>query len=99
MNEMTLVEAVADIRKVETTGQVRRIGSEMLLALARKQIPAADVEAGAKMMAAVSLSMHTEVKLALAAITIREKGAELAKVAHMGAALIGGPAPANDGLL
>lgn len=83
------LDAVRDIERVETTGQVRRIGSQMLLALLRKEISAADVEAGAKMIAAVSMNMHTEVKLAMAAITLREKGAELAKVAHLGQTLIG----------
>lgn len=61
----------------------------MLLALLRKEISAADVEAGAKMIAAVSMNMHTEVKLAMAAITLREKGADIAKVAHIGQTLIG----------
>jgi hypothetical protein len=90
----TTLQAVSDIERVETTGQVRRIGSQMLLALLRKEISATDVEAGAKMIAAVSMSMHTEVKLAIAAMNLREKGADIAKVAHIGQTLIGGPS--ND---
>lgn len=86
---MSTLDAVRDIERVETTGQVRRIGSQMLLALLRKEISATDVEAGAKMIAAVSMNMHTEVKLAIAAMTLRDKGAEIAKVAHLGQTLIG----------
>jgi len=86
------LESLSDIDRVETTGQVRRIGAQMLLALARKEISATDVEAAAKMMAAQSMHMQTEVKLAIAAITLREKGANLADVARMGQQLIGGTA-------
>lgn len=87
-SEATL-NAISDINRVETTGQVRRIGSQMLLALARKEVSATDVEAAAKMIAAVSANMHTEVKLAMAAITLREKGANLAQISHLGQTLIG----------
>lgn len=83
------LDGISDIHRVETTGQVRRIGSQMLLALARKEISATDVEAAAKMIAAVSANMHTEVRLAMAAITLREKGASLAEVAHLGQTMIG----------
>lgn len=86
------LESLSDIDRVETTGQVRRIGAQMLLALARKEISATDVEAAAKMMAAQAMHMQTEVKLATAAITLREKGANLADVARMGQQLIGGTA-------
>ena len=83
------ISALSDIDRVTTTGQVRRIGSQMLLALSRKEISATDVEAGAKMVAAISLNMQTEIKLALAAITLREKGAQIGKVAHLGKTIIG----------
>lgn len=85
-----LIESLSDIGRVETTGQVRRIGSEMLLALARREISAADVDAAAKMVAAISLNMHTEVRLALAAADLRGKGVQLAEVARLGQARIDG---------
>ena len=88
--------SLSDIDRVETTGQVRRIGAQMLLALARKEISATDVEAAAKMMAAQALHMQTEVKLAVAAIALREKGADLAKTALMGQQLIGGTATTDQ---
>lgn len=89
------LDSLSDIGRVETTGQVRRIGAQMLLALARKEISATDIEAAAKMIAAQAMHMQTEVKLAVAAITLREKGANLAKPAQMGQQLIGGTAT-ND---
>lgn len=86
------LESLADIERVEMTGQVRRIGAQMLLALARKEISATDVEAAAKMMAAQALHMQTEVKLAVATIQLREKGVSLGKIAPMGTQLIAGSA-------
>lgn len=88
------LDAVKHIHRVETTGHVRLIGSEMLLGLYRGEIPANDVEAGARMIAAISLNMHTEIKLAIAADNLRQRGADLAKVAHMGSTLIGQARPA-----
>lgn len=84
------LESLSDIDRVETTGQVRRIGAQMLLALARKEISPTDVEAAAKMIAAQAMHMQTEVKLAIAATALREKGASLGKIAHMGQQVIGG---------
>lgn len=84
------LDSLADIERVETTGQVRRIGAQMLLALARKEISATDVEAASKMIAAQAMHMQTEVRLAVAAITMREKGADIGKAAQMGQQLIGG---------
>lgn len=89
------LQSVANIECMKTTGQVRRVGSEMLLALVRKEISATDVEAGAKMIAAISMNMQTEVKLAMAAMTIRDSGANLAKIEHFGATLIGDTSEAS----
>lgn len=86
-----LVEALSDIDRMETTGDVRRVGAEMLLALARKEISATDVDAAAKMVAAQAAHMMAEVKTAIQAQVIREKGGELAKVSHLGRTLIGRP--------
>lgn len=83
------LESLADIDRVETTGHVRRIGAQMLLALARKEIASSDVEAAAKMIAAQAMHMQTEVKLAVAAIQLREKGAQLGEVVRLGQQIIG----------
>lgn len=85
------LESLSDIGAVSTTGDVRRIGAQMLLALARKEIPAADVEAAAKMMAAQAALLSTEVKIAKAAIELREKGGQLTKLATLGHMVIGTP--------
>lgn len=57
-----VVEALADIEHFEDGAQLRRIGGEMLLALARKQLPAADVEAAAKMILALSANWSTQLR-------------------------------------
>ena len=84
------LESLSDIDRVETTGHVRRIGAQMLLALARKEISAVDVEAASKMIAAQALHMQTEIRLAMAASTLREKGADIGRVAQIGQQHIGG---------
>ncbi len=85
----SLVESLSDIDAVRDTGTVRRIAGEMLLALARKEVSATDIEAAARLVAAQAAHMGAEVKVARAQIELREKGADLGKVAQMGKALIG----------
>lgn len=85
------LESLQDIGRVETSGDIRRIGAQMLLALARKEISATDLEAAAKMIDAQANSLNAEVKLAKAAIELRERGADLGKVVHIGRTLIGTP--------
>lgn len=85
------LESLSDIDRVETAGDVRRIGAQMLLALARKEISATDLEAAAKMVDAQANHLSAEVKLAKAAIELRERGADLGKVVHIGRTLIGTP--------
>lgn len=82
-SENTL-ESLVDIDRVETTGQVRRIGAQMLLALARKEIPRDDVVAAGKMIDAMANSMQAEVRLAMSAVLLREKGGDLGRVESMG---------------
>ena len=86
---ITTLEAVADMQEVKTTGDLRRIVANSLLALARKEISATDVETMAKGLDAISNSLNAEVRVAKTAIELREKGADLAKVAHLGNMLIG----------
>jgi len=85
------LESLADIGRVETSGDIRRIGAQMLLALARKEVSATDLEAAAKMIDAQANSISAEVKLAKAAIELRERGADLGKIVHLGRTLIGKP--------
>lgn len=85
------LDSLSDITAVETGGDIRRIGGQMLLALARKEIPSSDVDAAAKMVAAISLNMQAEVAVAKAAVELRAKGADLGKVEQMGRLRIGKP--------
>ena len=85
------LESLSDIQRVETAGDVRRIGAQMLLALARKEISATDLEAAAKMIDAQANHMNAEVKIARTAIELRERGADLGKIVHLGKTLIGNP--------
>jgi hypothetical protein len=87
----SLIDALSDIERMETTGDVRRVGAEMLLALARKEISATDVDAAAKMVAAQAAHMAAEVKTAINAQTIREKGGDIGRIQHLGRTLIGAP--------
>ena len=83
------LEALQDIDQVRTAGDIRRIGAQMLLALARKEISATDLDAASKMIDAQAHSLEAEVKVAKAAIELRERGADLGKVVHLGQTLIG----------
>lgn len=84
-----MLQNLSGITAMKTTGDARRVGCEMLLALARKEISATDVEAGAKMLASVSAMLHTEVKAHMVAAQLRKEGADIGKLAHIGQMLIG----------
>ena len=85
----TLTESLEGLQEVTTQGDLRRIVANTLLALARKEISATDVEAMAKGLDAISNSLNAEVRVAKTAIEIRDKGGDLGKVAHLGSMLIG----------
>lgn len=85
----TTLEALEDMKAVETQGDLRRIVANSLLALARKEISAADVEAMAKGLDSISNSLNAEIKVAKTSIELREKGASLGTVTHLGRMLIG----------
>lgn len=89
------LEALQDIDQVRTAGDIRRIGAQMLLALARKEISATDLDAASKMIDAQAHSLEAEVKVAKASIELRERGADLGKVVHLGQTIIGS-APKAD---
>jgi uncharacterized protein HemX len=50
----TLVDSVADMEQATTQGDLRRLVANSLLALARKEISATDVEAIAKRLNSIS---------------------------------------------
>jgi hypothetical protein len=89
----TLVESLADVDSIRTGGDVRRLVANSMLALVRKEISATDVLALASGCDSISNSINTELKVAKAQIELREKGAEIGKVAHMGSLLIGSTNP------
>lgn len=90
---VTLTESLKDLDSVETVGQLRRIASQMLLSIARKETSAADAIASAKLLSSISQNMDSEIKLHLAAITLREKGGQIPKLAHFGQTLVDGGTP------
>lgn len=85
----TTLESLAELPQVATSGDLRRIVANSLLALARKEISATDVEAMAKGLDAISNSLNAEMKIAKTSIELRSRGADLGKVAHLGQMLIG----------
>ena len=85
----TLVESLENMEQVATQGDLRRIVANSLLALARKEISATDVEALAKGLDSISNSLNAEIKVAKTAIELRDKGANLGNVVHLGQLVIG----------
>ncbi len=85
----TLVESVSDMEQVTTQGDLRRLVANSLLALARKEISATDVEAMAKGLDSISNSLNAEIKVAKTAIELRDKGAQLGQVVQLGQLVIG----------
>ena len=84
-----LVEALGDIKAMNTGGQIRRVGAEMLLALARKEISASDLDAAAKMVAAQAMHLKAEIDVHVKAQILREKGADIGRLPSLGQLVIG----------
>jgi len=87
----TLVESLGNMAAVTTQGDIRSIVANGLLALARKEISATDLEAMAKGLDSISNSLNAEIKVAKTAIELRDKGGNIGKIAHLGTLLIGTP--------
>lgn len=85
----TLVESLANMEQVTTQGDLRRIVANSLLALARKEISATDVDALAKGLDSISNSLNAEIKVAKTSVELREKGSQLGQVVHLGQLVIG----------
>ena len=90
------MESLRDMEQVATQGDLRRIVANSLLALARKEISATDVEAMAKGLDAISNSLNAEIRVAKTSIELREKGANLGAVAHLGKMIISSAPAASD---
>ena len=88
----TLAESLGTMSEVSTQGDLRRIVANSLLALARKEISATDVEAMAKGLDSISNSLNAEIRVAKTSIELREKGASLGQVVHLGQLMIGAAA-------
>lgn len=85
----TLIESLGDMDQVATQGDLRRIVANSLLALARKEISATDVESMAKGMDSISNSLNAEIRVAKTAMELRDKGGDIGKVVHLGQLVIG----------
>ncbi len=88
----TLINSLADMSEVATQGDLRRIVANSMLALVRKEISATDLEALGKGLDSISNSLNAEIKVAKTSIELREKGADLGKVTHLGQLVIGNAA-------
>ena len=82
------LESLADIHRVESSGQIRRIGAQMLLALARKELPAADIDAAAGMLMAQAAHLMAEVKVAIATVELRKQSVQLGHIPEIGQRII-----------
>jgi hypothetical protein len=85
----TLIESLSDMDEVQTQGDLRRIISNSLLALARKEISATDLEAMAKGMDSISNSLNAELRILKTKIELRELGASIGDITQLGNLLIG----------
>lgn len=78
------LESLNDMVEVQTAGDFRRIAGQALLALLRKEISSEDAVAAAKLVDSAANSLNAEVKTAMSALTIRDRGGYIGKVAHLG---------------
>lgn len=91
----TLVESLGNMAAVTTQGDIRRIVANSLLALARKEISATDVEALAKGLDSISNSLNAEIKVAKTAMELRALGGSIGDTVQLGTLLIGTPDTAH----
>lgn len=86
----TAVAASANITAIKTTGDLRTLVSNHLLALARGETGPTNLEAMAKALDSISNSLNTELKIHKAKIEVRELAGNLGKNEYLGDMLIGG---------
>lgn len=87
----TLIESLEGMQQVASNGDIRRIVANSLLALARKEISATDLEAMAKGLDSISNSLNAEIKVAKTAIELRDRGGDIGRVVQLGTLVIGQP--------
>lgn len=87
----TLIESLENTPTINTQGDLRKLVANSMLALARKQISATDLEAMSKGLSSISESLNAEIKVAKMTIELRDKGGNLGQVAHLGNLIIGTP--------
>lgn len=87
----TMQESLENMDQVATQGDLRRIVANSLLALARKEISATDVEAMAKGLDSISNSLNAEIKVAKTSMELREKGGQIGNIVQLGQLVIGTP--------
>lgn len=85
------LESLNDMVEVQTAGDFRRIAGQALLALLRKEISSEDAVAAAKLVDSMTNSLNAEVKTAMSALTIRDRGGYIGKVAHLGKLIVTTP--------
>lgn len=80
----TAIDALKGMDRVETTGDIRRIVSTSLLALARGETSTATVEALARGLDSISGSLNAEIRVAKAKVELRDKGSTLGHLDQLG---------------
>ena len=83
------LESLDDMKRVATLGDVRRVIGQSLLALARKEISAADLTAMAKAADSIANTLHAEITLAKVGSELRKTGSDIGRVVQVGHTLIG----------
>lgn len=84
MKKAPTMDALDNVDEIRTSGDLRRVVSNAVLALARKEISATDVEAMATGLDSISNSLNTEIKLARLDIDLRKSGKVMVETAELG---------------
>jgi hypothetical protein len=89
MKKAETMQALDAMDEVRTSGDLRRIVSNTLLALSRKEISATDVEVIAKGLDTISNSLNVEIKMARLDIDLKTAGLKMKSDAELGKLHIG----------
>jgi hypothetical protein len=89
MKKAETMQALDAMDEVRTSGDLRRIVSNTLLALSRKEISATDVEVIAKGLDTISNSLNVEIKMARLDIDLKKAGLKMKSDAELGKLHIG----------
>lgn len=83
------MKSLDSIESVNFIGDLRKVVATSLLALARKEISATDVEAMAKAMGAISESLNVEIKMHRLDMDLRKSGTKISDATDLGKLLLG----------